>query len=84
MKLPIWLIALLPKSMGDKQIQNIWDHKTDDQILHSFDDATGWIDSSLGIMACSTIDKIAQDCYYRLDVYILPQMRIRNLFKDNQ
>jgi len=78
-RLPFFILPFLPDKVANRQIYAIWDRKSDQQILHSFDDATGWIDLSMGIMASPTIDDIAQDCYGRLDKYILPQMKKRGL-----
>ena len=63
-------------------VQGIWDKKPDADILTAYDDATGWIDLSLGIFESETTIEIAEDCFKRLDLYILPQMRKRRLFND--
>jgi len=60
-------------------IQGIWDKKSDESILYSYEDATDWLDLSMGIMESKTIIRIAEDCIERLEIYILPQMKKRKL-----
>lgn len=59
--------------------QGIWNKKTDEEILYSYEDATGWVDISFGITESETTIKIANSSIYRLENYILPQMKKRNL-----
>ena len=80
MKLPIWLIALLPKRQQKTQIQKMWDNKSDESIRAAYKDAMGWVDLSNTLYSPSgTIRTIADDCLRKLDKYIKPQMRKRGL-----
>ncbi len=78
-KLPLGLVIYLPKQWQKKYIQNIWDSKTNNDIIESFTDATQWIDLSFGSLESPTTIDIAADCYKRLEERILPQMRSRGL-----
>ena len=79
MKLPVVLVAFLPKKLQERHICSVWDNKPDSDILDAYEDATEWIRLSQGIMKCSTLDKIAKDCQGRLDSRILPQIKKREL-----
>ena len=75
MKLPIWIVAYLPKARKAKYIKSVWDNKSDEQILASFDDAAQWIT----VLGQTDTSGVVSSCQERLDLYILPQMKRRNL-----
>lgn len=79
MRIPLLLVTYLPKSLQHKYIKYRWSLKSDTRILLAFEDATGWVDLSLGKFTDYTIIKIANDCIMRLELYILPEMRKRGL-----
>lgn len=85
MNIPIWLIIFFPKKMQEKWIQKKWDIKQDCSVLAAHKDATEWVRLSKGMFAGGVVDEIAADCQAKLDKYILPQMKKRNLtVEDNQ
>lgn len=77
MRLPLWIVIMLPEKMQKRFIQNVWDNRTDQQIMEAHDNAVEWIGLSKGRMACSSLTSIADSSQDRLDKYILPQMRKR-------
>lgn len=79
MKLPLLLVTYLPAKLQHKYIKHRWSLKSNAIILSAFEDATGWIDISLGRFCDDTTIKIANDCIMRLELYILPEMRKRGL-----
>lgn len=79
MKLPLWLATLLTRKQKDNYISKIWDDRTDEDIIDTYEDATDWIRLSKGIMASAVLTKIAADCQQRLDKFILPQIEKREL-----
>lgn len=75
--LELFLLKRKIKKAGG--FQGVWNNKTDEEILYSYEDATGWVDISFGITESETTIKIANTCIWRLEEYILPQMKKRGL-----
>lgn len=81
MKIPYFILILLPASIRERHIQKIWDKRTDDEIVASHDDAMSWIELADGFFSDSLAD-VVKSCQSRLDNYILPQMEKRGLKND--
>ena len=80
---PKWMLPLIPVGIRINYVRDnigkVWEEKSNRSILDAFEDATDWVDISMGMFESPTTDKIAQDCYMRLEKYILPQMVRRGL-----
>ena len=84
MKLPIWIISMLPEKWQEKHITNMWDEKTGAAIGAAYEDATEWIWLSQKHPWSSPIADIAANCETRLEKYILPQMRKRGMITQQE
>lgn len=77
-KLPVLIIAFLPKKWQAKQIKLHWDSFSDKEILASYDDNTKWIKALNGLYGAKP-SPIRDKFQKRLDELVLPQMKERNL-----
>ena len=78
----IVLLLGVNKELSDiKKINpdDVWNARSDQEILESYKDSMEWISLSTGCMRSKTTIKIAQRCQRRLDNYVLPQMKKRGL-----
>ena len=64
------------------KVQKVWDNKTDDQIMIAYDDASSWLqlhrpDKEHGAFALP--DSLLKSLHMRMDKFIMPQMKKRDL-----
>ena len=76
-----WIVNLLHPMPSEQKIQNIWDSKSNEDILFAYHDTLGWIDlaESKNWQYSKTLQNIAKRCKEKLNNRVLPQMMKRKL-----
>lgn len=78
--IPHWILPFLPEKWQSKQIHLRWDLKTDEEILSAQESALEWIKLYQGVFKdINSLEKIAEDCTIKYNLYILPQVIKRRL-----
>lgn len=78
MKLPVFIIWLLPKKWQTKHIKKHWDSFSDKDVIAAYEDDTKWIEALNGLYGDSQSD-IRDKFQNHLNDLVLPQMKQRNL-----
>jgi hypothetical protein len=82
MRIPLWLLIFLPKSVQEESMQGRWCDRSDQDIKEAYmwamDSFNMWSNFREPHNKIVT-NAIAED-RYKLDTYILPQMGMRKLF----
>jgi len=70
-------------SPTEKRYHEIWSERTDEAIIHSYEDSLSWLQIKIIVTGSSGV---AESCRKQLDTYIIPQMKKRGIreYDDDQ
>jgi hypothetical protein len=81
--IPLWLVIYFSEEFQDRWTREKWTRKTDTFVLEAYEDCTGWIKQVTWLCDktewSDTTQGIIDRCQNKLDKFILPEMKARNM-----